>query len=505
MPRRSTDSTKFYKQMKKFFITTPIYYANAQPHLGHAYTTVIAEAMARWQKEKGREVFLLTGTDEHGDKIAQKAASLKKKPQELVDEVAVEFKNLWQELGIDYQSFIRTTDIFHQHFVQAVAQKLYNEGYIYAGEYSGLYCLGCEQFKSQADLVEGKCPDHQTEPIEMKEKSYLLKMSDQQEWLIDLITRDHLMIRPADYRREILSFLEQNNLEDVSVSRQNVQWGIPFSFAPEQTIYVWFDAFLSYLSGVFSTEEKEQLLLKVEEADWLTTVLDKLSEKNIWPPDVNLIGKDILRVHATIWPIMLKYLDLPLPELIFTHGHLLVNGQKMSKSIGNVVTVQEMLDLFGREGTKYLLLTAGNLGKDVDIAKERLIAKYNADLANSLGNLLSRTVVLLNKLEIKDDLTTSIFSQKVNLAEDFIRLVDEWKIKEALDFVWQKINRANKFLEETKPWTLTDQAEREKVMSNLLHQINEFNLYLKIFLPETQKKISRQIVKRERVILFPKI
>lgn len=362
----------------KFYITTPIYYTNAKPHIGHAYTTIAADVLARFHKIQGDDSFFLTGTDEHGMKIQKKAEEMGKNPQEFVNGIVGEFKNLWEKLNIKYDNFIRTTDPRHKDAVQKVLQTLFNKGAIYKGEYEGLYCTGCEQFKNENELVNGKCPDHDIVPENMKEECYLMKMTSIQEDLIKKIESNEFEIAPEKYKNEIVSFLKSQKLKDVSISRKNVSWGIPLPFDSEHTTYVWIDALLNYLTGV----------------DW------KGDEKNVpkfWPVNINLIGKDILRVHATIWPAILMHLGIKLPKMLFTHGHILSGGKKMSKTLGNVISINEMLEKFGADGTRYLLLSAGPFGQDIDVTMERMVEKYNADLANGLSNLVYRTFTILEK------------------------------------------------------------------------------------------------------------
>ncbi|KKQ80619.1 MAG: Methionine-tRNA ligase [Candidatus Moranbacteria bacterium GW2011_GWD2_38_7] len=310
----------------KFYITTPIYYTNAKPHIGHAYTTIACDVLARWNREKlGKEnVFFLTGTDEHGAKIEKKAKEEGRQPQEFVDGFAEIFQDLWKQLNISNDGFIRTTSPAHKAAVQKVLQTLYDNGSIYKGSYKGQYCMGCEQFKSENELVDGKCPDHNAIPEEMEEECYLMKMNVHQETLINKIKSDEFKIQPERYKKEILSFLESQKLEDVSISRKNLAWGIPLPFDSEHTTYVWIDAFLNYLTGI----------------GWDGDV-KKVPE--FWPADIEMIGKDILRVHATIWAATLLNLGLELPKSFVVHGHIQSGGKKMSKTLGNVIGIDVQL------------------------------------------------------------------------------------------------------------------------------------------------------------------
>ena len=464
-------------EKKNFYITTPVYYANAQPHIGHAYTTIAADVIIRFKKALGINTFLLTGMDEHGAKIAQKAREDNLTPQELVDGISDDFKNLWKRLGINYDVFTRTTETRHKKFIQDAVQKLYDQGIIYKGKYEGKYCVGCEQFKNESDLVNGKCPDHNTEPEIMSEESYLMKMGEQQKWLINAIKNDDFKIRPERYKNEILAFLENNKLEDLSISRKNVEWGIPLPFDENHTVYVWFDAFLSYVTGA-----------------------------KFWPSDINLIGKDILRVHATIWPIILKHLELDISKGLFVHGHILSEGKKMSKTLGNVISIDEMLEKFGKDGTRYLLLSAGNFGEDVDVTMKRLTEKYNADLANGLGNLVSRVITLISKSKVKNQESEAGESKAV-FSDEFTGLIQNFRLDKAVEHIWKIVREANKHIEETKPWELakSDEDTFEKVMTKLITDLDKISRLLQSFMPETAEKIKQQLKTREKEILFERI
>lgn len=360
---------------KKFYVTTPIYYVNARPHLGHTYTTIAADVLARYHRMVGDQTFFLTGTDEHGAKIAQKAEEEGKEPQEFVDEVAAKFQLAWEELNISNDNFLRTTNPEHKLAVQRALQHMYNKGDVYKSNYEGLYCQGCEQFKNEKDLVDGLCPDHKIAPQWMSEEAYMFKLSCYQEELLDKIKRDELKIRPLERKNEVVSFIEQNGLNDVAFSRAKVKWGIPVPWDENQTIYVWADAFLNYITGLGWTGEAGKA-------------------PEFWPANVQLIGKDILRVHATIWPAMLLSLGLPVQQELFVHGFFLSDGQKMSKSLGNVIAPEDLVKKFGVDGTRYLLMGATTFGNDGDITWKFLDEKYNADLANGLGNLVSRLITM---------------------------------------------------------------------------------------------------------------
>ncbi len=467
---------------KKFFVTTPVYYVNAKPHIGHAYTSVAADVLARFHKLQGDEVFLLMGTDEHGLKIQKKAEESGKDPQQFVDEISAGFKQLWEKLDIKYDNFIRTTDPKHKESVQKVLQTLFDKGAIVKGEYEGLYCIGCEQFKNEGDLVNGRCPDHDTDCEIVKEESYLLKMNELQKELAQKIEKDEFCIRPEKYKKEMLSFLTNEKLKDVSISRKNVKWGIPLPFDSEHTTYVWFDAFLSYLTGL----------------DWNGDANEVPSQ---WPADVQLIGKDILRVHATIWPIVLMQLGIEFPKLLFTHGHLLSGGRKMSKTIGNAIGIDEMLEKFGTDGTRYLLMSAGTFGEDVDVTMERLTEKYNADLANGIGNLVSRVIRLAQNFQF------SIFNFQSIYNDSIFKNIENLELEKALDNIWKIVREDDKFVEENKPWELqkTDEKKFQEVMQKLVSDLYLISDILMPFMPETSKKIKKALETKEATVLFPRI
>ncbi|OGI21783.1 MAG: methionine--tRNA ligase [Candidatus Moranbacteria bacterium RIFCSPHIGHO2_01_FULL_55_24] len=470
-------------EQKPFLITTPIYYVNGRPHIGHAYTTVAADCIARYQKLLGRQVFFSTGTDEHGIKIQKKAEEEGKEPQAFVDEMAQAFRDLWDKLEIDYTRFIRTTESAHIAAVERVLQDLYDRGIIYQGTYEGLYCTGCEQFKTEDDLVDGKCPDHDRAPEPMKEESYLMKMTVIQQELQARIERDELCVTPEKYKAEILSFLGSETLEDVSISRKNVKWGIPLPFDPSHTTYVWIDAFLNYLTVLGWDGNRENV---PEE----------------WPADVHLIGKDILRVHATIWPALLMHLGLPTQKKLLVNGFILSGGRKMSKTLGNAISVEEVLERFGTDGTRYLLMSAGNFGDDVDLTMERMTETYNAHLANGIGNLVSRVVKLSEKL------AAPFLPQKLEgFDPEFAELLDGQKLSDALQHIWARIAAANKYIDDEKPWELakTDQGRFESVIQKLLTDIAVIAYALQPFLPATSEKIEKALREGKTEPLFQRI
>ena len=371
--------------MGKFYITTPIYYVNDKPHIGHTYTTVAADVLARYHRMIGDTTFFATGTDEHGAKIAQKAKASGKEPAEYADEIAAQFKMAWDEMNISNDGFLRTTDKAHKKAVQNALQYMYDKGDIVKDKYEGLYCVGCEQFKNEKDLIDGKCPDHQTVPEQMCEETYVFKMSKYADQLLKMIESDELKIRPQARKNEIISFYKEG-LKDISFSRKNVKWGIPLPWDKTHTAYVWSDAFLNYLT-ILDWDGFGATLPPPYEGGGAR----RAEGVEMFPPNVQLMSKDILRVHATIWPAMLLSLDLPVQKSMFVHGFFLIDGQKMSKSIGNVIAPADLVKRYGVDATRYLLMSATTFGHDGDISWEKFDEKFNADLDNGLGKLVART------------------------------------------------------------------------------------------------------------------
>lgn len=467
--------------MKKFYITTPIYYVNDRPHIGHAYTTIAADILARYHRLIGDKVFFLTGTDEHGAKVAEAAEKFGKSPQEHCNEQTENFKKAWRQLNISNDGFLRTTDKNHISLVQKVLQILWDKKFIYKGKYRGFYCTGCEQYKTKSQLVDGKCPEHQREPEILSEECYFFKLSTFQDELLKRISKDTFEIQPKERKNEIISFLKKEKLQDVAFSRKNVQWGIPLPFDKSHTTYVWVDAFLNYLTGL----------------DWRGNS-ERLPE--FWPPDIQLMSKDILRVHATIWPGILLALEIPLPKKLFVHGYFTIKGQKMSKSLGNVICPTEMVEKFGVDAVRYLILSATTFGHDGDISWEKLTEKYNADLANGLGNLVSRVVTLSAKLKAKSE-------KKKQRIKNLDKLYKDFKLKEIFDEIWRYIKWADKFINDKKLWELvkTRPVEAKKDLVELLSLISEIGKALLPFMPGTSEKISQILKTNKTQVLFPRV
>jgi methionyl-tRNA synthetase len=501
---------------KKFYVTTPIYYVNDVPHIGHTYTTVAADVLARWHRQIGDETFFLTGTDEHGAKIETKAKEMNIEPQKYADDIAAKFIEAWQELNISNDNFLRTTDKKHMQAVQKALQFMYDQGDIYLGKYEGLYCRGCEQYKSERDLVNGLCPDHKVAPEKMSEECYTFKLSKYQDELLELIKKDKLKILPVERKNEIVSFYEKEGLEDISFSRKNVAWGIPLPWDKLHTTYVWADAFLNYLTGLgwqgdtpfkkSPPPDKGELEgVSLETAEPPHAPLVRGEKMRFWPANVQLMSKDILRVHTTIWPAMLLSLDLPLPEKIIVHGYFLINSQKMSKSLGNIIAPGELVKKFGVDATRYLIMSAAVFGYDGDISLEKFSEKFNADLANGLGNLAARVANMAEKNSLEFNLK---IGSDQKLIKTYGELMDEFKFDEALKLLWRSIKSADEILSREKPWKMEGKKAIEKILKPIIQDILNIADLLKPFMPTVAEKVitqfsAKKILKGEA--LFPRI
>lgn len=469
----------------RFYISTPIYYPSDRLHIGHAYTTVVADSYARWNKFAGREVLFVTGSDEHGQKIERIAKAKGVEPQAYVDAIVDTFRQLWKQLNIEYDDFVRTTEPRHHKAVQTVFQKIYDKGDIYKSVYKGWYCTPCETFWVESKLEDGNCPDCGRSVELVEEESYFFKLSKYADRLLKHIEENPEFIQPESRRNEMVSFIK-SGLEDLCVSRTTFDWGIPVPINDNHVIYVWFDALTNYLTAAGYPDDQEKL------EKW-------------WPADVHLVGKEIMRFHTIIWPIILMALDLPLPKTVFGHGWLLFDNDKMSKSKGNVVDPNLLIDEFGVDPIRYFLMREISFGQDGNFSRRALIERTNADLANDLGNLLNRTLAMLNKYydgvvpEPQDE--TELDKKFVESARGIGELIDQdlanFKLNDALSRIWQLVGRANKYVDERAPWALvkdeTTKGQLATVMYNLVEVLRITALLVKSFLPETGEKIWAQL------------
>jgi len=489
--------------MRKILITTPIYYVNDKPHIGHAYTTLAADVLTRFFRAQGKEVFFLTGTDEHGAKIAEVAEKAGKTPKEICDENSEDFKKAWQNLEIKYDYFIRTTDKRHEEAVKKFVKKLKEKNAIYEKEYEGLYCVGCEKFLTEKDLVDGLCPDHKRKPEIVSEKNYFFKLD--LKVVKKLIKTKKLKISPARAKSEVLGLLNQE-LDDFSISRQKkrVKWGIDLPFDKNQTIYVWVDALLNYISAIgYGDDEKEF------KKWWVNTRV------------IHLLAKDILKFHAVYWPAMLLSVGIKTPDEEFIHGFFTINGQKMSKTLGNFIDPNDLVKKFGAEVTRYLLLSQFPLSQDGDVKEEKFAEKYNSDLAQGIGNLVSRVLALgeqYSKQIMVQCLNTDLVT---NAWKDYEKQMEEIRFNDALATIWNLISYCDKYISDTKPWEkIDDEKEFQKILGELIYTLGNIALMLSPVMSKTSEKIlkflklqniskqdwlSQKVLLKKQPALFPKL
>lgn len=457
-----------------FYITTPIYYVNDKPHIGHAYTTILADILARFHREKGSDTFFLTGTDEHGQKVETSALERNISPQEHCDKMVVHFKDAWNRLNINYDRFIRTTDDFHKKVVQQVLQELYEKDEIYADEYGGHYCVGCERFLTDKELEDGdgKCPQHDKEPEYIEEKNYFFKMSKYQDWLIDYINDNPDFIQPEHRKNEVLGFLKQD-LNDLCISRpkKRLSWGIELPFDEDYVTYVWFDALLNYVTGIGYKQDDNEF-------------------KKWWPADFHLIGKDIVTTHCVYWPTMLKAMEVPMPKTIFAHGWWLMNESKMSKSLNNIVSPLDLMDLYGVDPVRYYLVRDMVLGQDANFSEKLFIERYNAELANDFGNLANRITALINKYYDNIPAQGELHDEDAKLKDNAEKLpekvhiyIENMDLNKATDKIMEFVRSVNKYMEVREPWKLIKKdkeatgtvlycaAEALRISARLMHPI----------------------------------
>ena len=472
---------------KKFYITTPIYYPSANFHIGHCYTTIVADAIARYKRLTGYDVFYLTGTDEHGEKIQKKANEAGVTPKEYVDKIVANAKDLWKSLDISYDKFIRTTDEEHVKCVQKIFERLYKQGDIYKGEYKGLYCTPCESFWTETQLINGKCPDCGREVHEVSEEAYFFKLSKYQDRLVKYYEENPDFIEPESRKNEMINNFIKPGLADLCVSRTSFDWGIPVTFDDKHVVYVWLDALTNYISALGYLSDDDSLF------------------KKYWPCDLHIVGKEIIRFHTIVWPIMLMALDLPLPKKVFGHGWLVIDGGKISKSLGNYKDPREYIDAYGVDAIRYFALREVPFGSDGSFSEDALINRTNGDLANILGNLVNRTIGMINKYfdgevsnkGVSEKIDNNLIKEAESLYIKVENYMNKLEVPKALDSIFDLFRSLNKYIDETTPWILAkDDSKKDRlatVLYNLIEGIRIGTVLLRPFIPETTEKIFKQI------------
>lgn len=485
------------KNEKDYYLTTAITYTSGKPHIGNTYEIILADAIARFKRQEGYNVYFQTGTDEHGQKIELKAQEAGVSPQQFVDEKAAEVKRIWDLMDTSYNRFIRTTDKYHKRQVQKIFKKLYDQGDIYLGHYEGKYCTACESFFTESQLVDGKCPDCGGPVHDAKEEAYFFKLSKYADRLIEHIESHPEFIQPVSRKNEMMNNFLKPGLQDLCVSRTSFSWSIPVDFDPKHVVYVWIDALTNYITGLGYDVDGNH---------------GELYEK-YWPADLHLIGKDIVRFHTIYWPIMLMALDIPLPKQVFGHPWLLQGESKMSKSKGNVIYADDLVDIFGVDAVRYYVLHEIPYDNDGSITWDLLIEKINSDLANVLGNLVNRTIAMSNKYfggivtntNVKEEVDDDLIRVALEMPSKFIAKMDKFKSSDALDEIFTLLRRTNKYIDETMPWALAkDDAKKDRlatVLYNLIESIRFSAIALIPFMPSTANKILDQINTDQRELL----
>jgi methionyl-tRNA synthetase len=471
--------------MTKYFITTPIYYINDRPHIGHAYATIAADMLARWHRMQGEEVLFTTGTDENSQKTVEAAEAVKQDPRAYTDEMSITWQKTWDEMGISYNQFVRTGQPNHQKAVYELIKRCEDSGDIFTGDYEGLYCVGCEEFKRESELVDGKCPLHNRVPEKRKEKNYFFKLSKYQKPLLDHISKHPEFIQPESRRNEMVAFIERG-LEDISISRQHGKWGIDWPDDKEQKIYVWFDALVNYLTVTgFPSESSGQ---------W-------------WPADVHIVGKDIAKFHAIYWPAMLLSAKIPLPKTVFAHGFFTIEGKKIGKSLGNAIDPIQLAGDYGIDALRYFLLREIPFGSDGEFNHERFQQVYNADLANELGNAVQRVAAMVSKYLGGTIGEVPVASHDTGSIR---RAIDQFRLDKALEEIWVHVKGVNQYIEDEKPWELakSDKEQLVKVLQQATSDLLHVARLIMPFVPATAERIIKTFeggrIDASVGILFPK-